>query len=155
MALEIERKFLVIDDSWKNSIIRSVHIRDGLIASDNGRKVRVRISNQSATITIKGQHVGVARPEFEYSIPLSDAEELLRMCGSRHLEKRRYFVPHEGLNWQIDVYEGMLKGFVLAEIEMKTANQTFNVPRWIGREVTTDPKFRKVNMFAERLVPVA
>ena len=70
-------------------------------------------------------------------------------------KKRRYFVPHEGLNWQIDApHEGILKGFVLAEIEMKTANQTFNVPRWIGREVTTDPKFRKVNMFAERLVPV-
>ena len=153
MALEIERKFLVVDDSWKNSIKRSVHIRDGLIASDNGRKVRVRISDQSATITIKGQHIGITRPEFEYPIPLSDAEELLRMCERHHLEKRRYFVPYEGLNWQIDVYEGILKGIVLAEIEMKKENQTFKIPPWIGREVTTDPKFRKVNMFSERLLP--
>jgi len=155
MAEEIERKFLVIDDSWKSSITRSVHIRDGLIASDDGRKVRVRISDQSATITIKGQRVGVIRPEFEYPIPLSDAQELLRMCESHHLEKRRYCVPYEGLNWQIDVYEGTLKGIVLAEIEMKTANQTFNIPRWIGREVTNDPKFRKINMLAERLSAAA
>jgi CYTH domain-containing protein len=152
MALEIERKFLVVDDSWRNSVKGSVPIRDGFIVSDKGRKVRVGICDRSATITIKGQRVGNARSEFEYPIPLSDAKELLQMCESqRHLEKRRYSVPAEGVDWQIDVYQGLLKGLVLAEIEMKTGNQTINIPCWVGREVTGDPEYKKVNIIAERL----
>ena len=153
MALEIERKFLLTDDSWKNFVIREVHIRDGLIATDNDRKVRVRISDMSATIAIKGRRVGTTRVEFEYTIPLSDAEEIIRTLPSeRILEKRRHFVSYQGANWEIDVYEGILKGVVLAEIEMKTPNQKLSIPHWIGREVTSDPQYRKINMIAERLL---
>jgi adenylate cyclase len=78
MALEIERKFLVADDSWRHSAARRVHIRDGLVATDNGRKVRIRISDESATIAVKGPRAGITRAEFEYAIPPSDAEEIMR-----------------------------------------------------------------------------
>jgi adenylate cyclase len=155
MALEIERKFLVADDNWSNSIIRRVHIRDGLLCSDNDRKVRVRILDNSATITVKSHRVGVVRAEFEYAIPLSDAEEMIRsLPHDRILEKWRHLVPYEGLNWEIDVYEGILQGVVVAEIEMKTETQMLRIPPWIGREVTGDPKYRKLNMVAERMATI-
>ena len=151
MALEIERKFLVVDESWKNSVVSSAHIRDGLVASNNDRKVRIRISDSVATIALKGPHVGIARAEFEYFIPLSDAEKIMQtMCDIHLLEKRRHLVPYQGVNWLIDVYEGLLKGVVLADVEMKTIDQSLTIPPWIGQEVTGDPEFRKAkDMFSE------
>jgi adenylate cyclase len=152
MAVEIERKFLVVDHGWKNSIARSVRIRDGLIANNNGQKVRVRIANGVATIAIKSRRRGPARAEFEYAIPYSDAEEMLRtMCGGNVLDKVRHFVSHASNTWQIDVYEGLLEGVVLAEIELTDADQKLTLPDWIGEEVTADPTYRKVNMVATRL----
>jgi adenylate cyclase len=117
MTLEIERKFLVANDSWKNSVVRSVRIRDGLIANNKGHKARVRIANDVATIALKSRRSGLARTEFEYVIPNSDAEEMLRiMCEGNVLDKARHFVSHAGNTWQVDVYEGLLDGVVLAEI---------------------------------------
>jgi len=151
MAVEIERKFLVADHCWKDSIVRSVRIRDRLIANNNGQKVRVRIANGVATIAIKSRRRGSARTEFEYAIPYSDAEEMLRtMCGGNVLDKVRHFVPYAGNAWQIDVYEGLLEGIVLAEIELTDADQKLILPDWIGEEVTADPAYRKVNMVAAR-----
>ena len=153
MAMEIERKFLVVDESWSSLVVSSTHIRDGLVASGNGRKVRVRISDSAATIALKGPHIGIARAEFEYDIPLSDAEKIMRtMCDIHVLEKRRHLVPYQGVNWQIDVYEGLLKGIVLADVEMKTIDQLLTIPPWIGREVTGDPEYRKHHMFSERMM---
>ena len=156
MALEIERKFLVADDSWRHSAIRRVHIRDGLVATDNVRKVRIRISDESATIAVKGPRAGITRAEFEYAIPLSDAKEIIQtLPGERVLEKWRHLIPYEGVNWEVDVYEGILKGVVLAEVEMRTPNQKLNLPPWIGQEVTGNPKYKKINMVAERVTAVA
>ena len=87
MPVEIERKFLVKHDGWKSHCVRSVRICDGLLASSNGCKVRVRISERKATLAVKSAQVGVTRSEFEYEVPLADAEEMLRLCGDRHLEK--------------------------------------------------------------------
>ena len=155
MALEIERKFLVANDSWRHSASRRVHIRDGLVATDNVRKVRIRISDETATIAVKGPRAGITRAEFEYAIPLSDAQEIIRtLPQERVLEKWRHLVPHEGVNWEVDVYEGLLKGIVLAEIEMRTPNQKLSVPPWIGQEVTGNPKYKKINMVAERVMAV-
>src|SRR5262249_53860535 len=149
MALEIERKFLVADDDWKNSIVRSVRIRDGLIANNNGHKARVGIANEAATIALKSRRSGLARNEFEYAIPYSDAEEILRtMCDGNVLDKVRHFVSHAGNIWQVDVYEGLLDGVVLAEIELTDADQKLILPDWIGAEVTADPRYRKINMVA-------
>jgi len=152
MSLEIERKFLVANEGWKTAVIRSVRIRDGLIANNKGHKARVRIANDVATIALKSRRRGLVRTEFEYTIPYADAEEMLRtMCDGNVLDKVRHFVSYEGNNWYIDVYEGVLSGVVLAEIELTDAGQEFSLPYWIGAEVTSDPRYRKINMLADRV----
>jgi adenylate cyclase len=152
MTVEIERKFLVANDGWRNSVVRSVRIRDGLIANNKGHKARVRIANNIATIALKSRRSGPARTEFEYAIPYSDADEMLRtMCDGNVLDKVRHFVSHAGNTWQVDVYEGLLDGVVLAEIELAEADQKLLLPDWIGAEVTTDPRYRKINMVEDRV----
>jgi adenylate cyclase len=147
MPTEIERKFLVANEGWKQSVIRSARIRDGLIAVYNGRKARVRISDNQATIALKGQRNGLGPSEFEYAIPTSDAEEMLRtMCDDRVLEKMRYYVPHAGLTWEIDVYNGILEGIVIAEVELDQEDHLLELPNWIGKEITGDLRFSKFNM---------
>jgi CYTH domain-containing protein len=129
-----------------------VRIRDGLIANNKGHKVRVRIANDVATIALKSRRCGPVRNEFEYAIPYSDAEEMLRiMCDGNVLDKVRHFVSHAGDTWEVDVYEGFLEGVVLAEIELADADQNLILPDWIGAEVTADPRYRKINMVAARL----
>ena len=92
------------------------------------------------------------RNEFEYAIPLSDAEEMLHlMCDGNVLDKVRHFVPYAGNTWQVDVYEGLLDGVVLAEIELTDADEKLTLPDWIGAEVSADPGYRKINMVAARL----
>jgi adenylate cyclase len=152
MPLEIERKFLVAHDGWKKSVVRRSKIRDGLIASNNGNKARVRIADDKATIAVKSRRMGMVRTEFEYEIPCADAEEILRtMCDGNVLNKVRHFVMHKDVTWQVDVYEDILKGIVIAEIELTQPDQDLQIPDWVGAEVTDDPKYRKVNMRAKRL----
>ena len=147
MPTEIERKFLVANDGWKQSVVRSVRIRDGLIAVYLGRKARVRIVGDQATIALKGQRYGLGRSEFEYTIPISDAEEMLRtMCDDRVLEKIRYYIPHAGLTWEIDVYDGILKGVVIAEVELDRDDRLLELPDWVGKEVTGNLRYSKFNM---------
>ena len=156
MTLEIERRFLAANDSWKNSVVRSARIRDGLIANNKGHKARVRIANDVATIALKSRRSGLARTEFEHFSPNSDAEEMLRiMCEGNVLDKARHFVSHAGNTWQVDVYEELLDGVVLAEIELTDADQKLTLPDWIGAEVTADPTYRKINMVAAARVPKA
>jgi adenylate cyclase len=155
MALEIERKFLVKDDGWKSSCVRSIKIRDGLIAHSNGRKARVRMMDGKGTIAVKGAERGLSRAEFEYPIPVADAEEMLRtMCDDFVLEKTRYIVPHAGLVWEVDVYDGILQGVVIAEVELKHESEAIVFPDWIGTEVTKNPNYKKANMLAERMAAV-
>lgn len=152
MGLEIERKFLVANEGWKTAVTRSVRIRDGLIANNKGNKARVRIADDVATIALKSRRRGQVRTEFEYAIPYADAEEMLRtMCDGNVLDKVRHFVSHAGSNWYVDVYEGVLDGVVMAEIELTDAGQEFALPHWIGAEVTSDPRYRKINMIADRV----
>jgi CYTH domain-containing protein len=145
--VEIERKFLVANDEWKLSAVRGVDIRDGLIASSEGRKVRVRISGGMATVAVKGPRTGIVRPEFEYEIEIADAERMLStVCGGYTLEKRRFFVEDTGATWHVDVYGGILQGVVIAEIELKHETQELILPPWIGKEVTGDSFYKKINM---------
>jgi len=156
MPLEIERKFLLANDGWKNGVTRRICIRDGLIASNNGNKARVRISDSNATITLKSRRRGPSRTEFEYSIPYSDAEEMLRtMCDGQVLDKVRHLIIHAGAVWHVDVYECILHGVVLAEVELQRADQKFDVPGWVGEEVTRDPRYRKINMLTQRIVDLS
>jgi len=139
--VEIERKFLVANDDWRQSAVRSVSIRDGLIATYQGRKVRVRISGDIATVAIKGPRTGISRPEFEYEIPIADAERMIStICGDDTLEKERFFIEHAGATWHVDVYGGILKGVVIAEIELKHETQELILPSWVGDEVTGFPQ---------------
>ena len=149
---EIERKFLVANDEWRQSAVRSVRIRDGLIAVYKDRKVRLRISGDIATIAVKGPRTGIVRPEFEYEIPMADAERMLStLCQDDTLEKQRFFVEDAGATWYVDVYGGLLQGVVIAEIELKQESQELILPRWIGREVTGHPFYKKINMRARAL----
>src|SRR5580704_8828002 len=132
MPFEVERKFLVANDGWKAGVVRSVFLRDRLIASSNGNKVRIRIADEKATVTIKGPRKVMRRAEFEYGIPMSDAEAILKHQAN--------------VTWEIDVYEGSLQGVVIAEIELRHENLTIELPDWIGQEITRDPRYRKVNM---------
>ena len=154
MPLEIERKFLVAHDGWKKCIVRHFKIRDGLIANNNGNKARVRIADDKATIALKSRRMGMVRTEFEYAIPCADAEEILRtMCDGNVLNKVRHFVMHKDATWQVDAYDDILKGIVIAEIELTQPDQDLQIPDWVGAEVTADPRYRKINMFAERMAP--
>jgi adenylate cyclase len=153
MPLEIERKFLVANDGWKNSVTRRIRIRDGLIANNNGNKARVRISDSNATITLKSRRRGPIRTEFEYAIPYSDAAEILRtVCDGHVLDKTRHVVTHTAVVWHVDVYDGILNGVVLAEIELQHADQKLDLPDWIGKEVTSDARYKKTNMLTQRIV---
>jgi CYTH domain-containing protein len=145
--VEMERKFLVANDEWRQSAARSVNIRDGLIALYKDRKVRVRISGDIATLAIKGPRTGIVRPEFEYEIPFADAERMLStLCQDDTLEKQRFFVEDAEATWCVDVYGGLLQGVIIAEIELKQESQELILPRWIGKEVTGDPLYKKINM---------
>src|SRR5262249_20613917 len=143
--VEIERKFLVATDDWRRSVVRSVRIRDGLIAVYKDRKVRLRIADAVATIAIKGPRSGLSRVEYEYEIPLTDAEHMLvTVCRDDTIEKQRFCVQDAGALWQVDVYGGLLEGIVIAEIELSQEFQQLHLPSWIGKEVTGDPSYKKI-----------
>lgn len=151
MPLEIERKFLVKDDTWRRRILRSEHLRDGILAASDGRKVRVRIYGNRATLTVKSRQEHGRRTEFEYEIPCEDAEEMLvSHCGANTLEKTRYYVAFGGLDWEIDVYEGELAGVVLAEVELDRIDRDVQLPQWAGEEITGRPEYKKSAMLEAR-----
>ena len=143
---------MVANDAWRQSAVRSVSIRDGLIAVYQDRKVRVRISGDIATVAIKGPRIGIVRPEFEYEIPIADAERMLSaICRDDTLEKQRFFVENAGATWHVDVYGGILQGVVIAEIELQQETQELILPGWVGKEVTGDSFYKKINMRARAL----
>jgi CYTH domain-containing protein len=149
MGFEIERKFLVANDDWRNAVSSSEKMQDGLVARFGEGKVRIRIAGERASITVKGPRTGLRRAEFEYEIPIADATEMLAtLCDGPLVEKTRYFVPHGNVTWQIDVHEGLLDGLILAEVELEHEDQGFTLPEWVGREVTGDPQYKKTNIFA-------
>jgi adenylate cyclase len=151
MALEIERKFLVTDDTWRGQTLRSERLVDGLLATSKGRKVRVRLYADHATIAIKTRKKGRVRFEYEYEIPIGDARHMLKTeCGRSVLAKTRHYVPYAGYTWEVDEYEAPLDGIVLAEVELRSADEDPPLPCWVGSDVTGDPAFQKTRLFADR-----
>lgn len=150
MAVEIERKFLLASEAWRPLVKAKMHIRDGLIASSDERKARVRIVEERATVAIKTKRVEGRREEFEYEIPMADAERLIECCGTNVLEKTRHLISLEDVTWEIDEYSGLLKGVILAEVEVRAPDQQIVLPEWIGREITSDASYRKINMLRAR-----
>jgi adenylate cyclase len=150
VGIEIERKFLLASERWRSLVQCSVHIQDGLVATSEDRKTRVRIIGDKATLAVKTGRVAGAREEFEYDIPMTDACRLMACCGSNVTVKMRHYVQHAGLTWEIDEYDGLLKGVILAEVELSAVDQHVDLPEWIGREVTEQPPYRKINMLRAR-----
>ncbi|MCK9530679.1 MAG: CYTH domain-containing protein [Gammaproteobacteria bacterium] len=145
MATEIERKFLVISDDWRAAAEPGVHFRQGYLASTGRASVRVRLEGQEANLNIKSATLGVRRSEFEYAIPLDDANEMLdQLCTGGLVEKTRYRVPVDGHVWEVDVFEGVNAGLVVAEIELNHEDEVFERPTWAGAEVSDDPRYYNV-----------
>lgn len=144
MRLEIERKFLVAHDGWRAAATTVRHLKDGLVGYFARGKVRVRLDGERAWLTVKGARDGIARPEFEYEIPLADGQAMLeQVCTGCLIEKVRYCVPDGGLTWEVDVFQGALSGMVLAEVELTHPAEPYGRPDWLGEEVTGDLRFRQ------------
>lgn len=142
MANEIERKFLLRNDSWRQQVFRTKSIRQGYLVSDEIRSVRVRIADDEAHLNIKSATLGISRSEYEYAIPLQDAQELLdTLCRRPLLEKTRHFLQDGNHLWEIDVFAGDNAGLVVAEVELKEAEETFERPPWLGEDVSHDKRY--------------
>ena len=143
MPIETERKFLVKDHRFKELAVKSFRIKQGYIAHDGGNTVRVRIRDKEGFLTIKGPSLdGISRQEWEKSIPLQDAEELMGLCHGGIIDKTRYIVPAAGeLCFEVDEFHGANQGLVMAEIELPSAGTPFNRPVWLGEEVTGDKRY--------------
>ena len=140
MSLEIERKFLVADDSWRDGSF-GVRISQGYLSQDPERTVRIRIGDESAWLTIKGRTQGITRAEFEYAIPVGEARELLELCLPAVIDKTRYRVSFGGHEWEIDVFHGDNAGLVIAEVELVNEAISPELPPWIGAEVSADARY--------------
>ncbi len=147
MPVEIERKFLVKNEQWRDSVESQARITQGYLSNNSNATVRVRIKGEKAFITIKGASQGVSRSEFEYPIPVDDAEAMLsEMPVSPVVDKVRHLVrcgPHV---WELDVFHGENEGLVMAELELGSEDESFELPEWAGEEVSDDPRYYNVNL---------
>ena len=143
MALEIERKFLVLDDSYKHEAFSSYHIMQGYICSERGRTVRIRIRDHQAFITIKGPSVdgGLSRYEFEQEIPFADGKQLMTLCEPGIIDKTRWLVKSGEHIFEVDEFHGENAPLVMAEVEMKSPDDEPKIPHFIGKEVTGDRRY--------------
>lgn len=146
MAKEIERKFLV--DLSKISLPADAqYLKQGYIQTRDRTAVRIRVSGEKAFLTIKGENRGATRTEFEYAIPMDDAQSMLEeLCHGQMVEKHRYNIPIGEHVWELDIFEGENKGLCVAEIELKAENEGFELPDWVTEEVTHDPKYYNANL---------
>ncbi len=138
---EIERKFLVISEDFKDIAISKTEIKQWYLNRDKDRTVRVRVRDNNAFLTIKGRNHGIVRDEFEYSIPVDDALSMLPMAEGSVIEKTRYIADFAGHLWEIDEFHGSHQGLILAELELSSPDEAFDLPPFIGEEVSDDPRY--------------
>jgi len=143
MKTEIERKFLVVGDGWRDAADGGRLCEQGYISSDSEyATVRVRVLGSKGFLTLKGPTKGISRSEMEYEIPVKEADYMLRnFCGDRVISKTRYLLELNGLRWEIDEFSGENQGLIIAEIELETEDQLFEKPDWLGEEVSFDPRY--------------
>ena len=143
MAQEIERKFLVLDDSYKHEAFSKSHIVQGYICSERGRTVRIRIKDNRAYLTIKGpsENGGLTRYEFEREIPLEDGQQMMQLCEPGIIDKTRWLVKSGKHTFEVDEFFGDNEGLVVAEVELSSEDETFEKPHFIGKEVTGDRRY--------------
>ena len=153
MAKEIERKFLVATDGWRQNADKGIRLRQAYIVTMDDRSLRVRIhGNKRARLTVKIGKSSLVRNEYEYDLPIDDAREVLTQAVGIVIEKRRYRVPYKGFTWEVDVYEGALEGLVVAEVEMKRETDLPDLPAWLGREITGDRRYSNQSLATEGLL---
>ncbi len=140
MGTEIERKFLVTDERWREGA-EAAEYRQGYLASAAHCTVRVRVAGEEAWLTIKGAPQGISRQEFEYPLPRAEAEQLLRLCPDGIVSKTRHRLMHAGHCWEVDEFHGDNAGLVIAEIELPHADEAFEKPPWLGEEVSADGRY--------------
>ena len=146
MALEIERKYL-IDLEKIGTLENGVRIKQGYLSTNKDAVVRVRVKNDKAYLTIKGSNSGIARLEFEYEIPLNEANEMLeKLCQKPVIDKTRYLIKHDIHTWEVDVFYGDNDGLVVAEVELQDENEAINLPLWIKEEVSHDDRYFNSNL---------
>ena len=148
MGIEIERKFLPASDSWRTGVEKSVRMAQGYLNDMDAMRtgaqkasVRVRIAGEQAFLNLKSRELGHTRQEFDYPIPVADAEALLALCVGGRIEKTRHYLHHGGFLWEIDEFDGENAGLVVAEIELPSADTDFARPAWLGREVTDELRY--------------
>lgn len=147
MAIEIERKFLLVSEAWRDEVSASSHYAQGYLANSEHVSIRIRTSGEKAYLNLKGATLTISRSEYEYEIPLEDADEMLaNFCDGPLIEKSRYFVKRGNHTWEIDVFEGDNAGLVVAEIELQSEDEAFERPLWIGDEVSDDPRYYNVSL---------
>ena len=148
MAKEIERKFLVKGDAWR-SLAEGVSYRQGYLNSQKERTVRIRTVGEKAYLTVKGPTRGVTRTEFEYEIPYEDCLAMLEELAEKPIiEKKRYRIPAGSYVWEVDEFFGVNEGLILAEIELPSEDSVFEIPDWIGEEVSGDPRYFNSSLVA-------
>lgn len=145
MAVEIERKFLVDQEKWQafkqEQDLTGKKFQQGYL-NDDGATVRVRIQGDKGMLTIKGKTVGLSRMEFEYEIPLADAEQMLsELCGKPLIEKHRYFYQNHDHTWEVDEFEGENQGLIVAEVELPSEDAHYEKPHWVGEDVSHDKRY--------------
>ncbi len=149
MGEEIERKFLVVGDGWRNTA-EAEPLRQGFLSTEPERTVRVRLAGSRGSLTIKGKTIGARRQEFEYEIPGADAQRMLdTLCQRPLIEKVRYRLRVGRHIWEVDVFEGENAGLVIAEVELESEDEAFEKPDWAGEEVTDDPRYFNSNLVAK------
>lgn len=147
MAVEIERKFLLKDDSWQQEVEKTVAMRQGYFAPPRKASIRVRVAGEQANLNIKSATLGVMRKEYEIPIPVADAHEMLdQLCETPIIEKKRHYIRKGTHTWEIDEFEGDNAGLVVAEIELSAEDEVFDKPSWVGEEVSHDKRYYNVSL---------
>lgn len=144
MGVEIERKFLVAGEPWHGHPGR--RLQQGYLASTDGVAVRVRVAGDQAWLTVKGPAQAGVRVEVEVDVPVDEAQQLLGLCGTRRIDKVRYLVPHAGHTWEVDVFDGLNAGLVVAEVELDAVDEAVTLPAWVTAEVTDDDRYANASL---------
>ena len=146
MPVEIERKFLV-DTIPFHQISRSKIVKQGYMVNDDRHVVRVRSMDDDHFLTIKSNTRGLSRLEFEYQIPKDDALDMLKyLCGPSIIEKTRHYIETRNHTWEVDEFHGRNEGLIVAEIELESEDELFDIPKWVGKEVSNDPRYYNMNL---------
>jgi|TARA_B100000676_G_scaffold87397_1_gene87266 adenylate cyclase len=146
MAIEIERKFLIKEKPFSIAK-RSLKINQGYIINEKSKVIRVREKGDDYFLTIKGNNIGISRLEYDFPISKEDAKELIfHFCKTTLIEKTRHYIEHKGHTWEVDEFHGKNNGLIVAEIELESEDEKFEIPDWVGEEVTQDDRYYNMNL---------